>query len=333
MARTRWKTWLRLAVSAALIALLLTQVDLAAVFGILSGLSLAWFAIALGVGFVATMAAGLGWKVLLDAQGLRLPIRDVLIMHIVGLFFAAFTPGGLGGDVLRTVRVRQSTQRTVEGGAAVVASRVLSILALFTAAALASIARPDSQVRTISLIAGLASITAMGLILALEVPLSMILARLPRAGWADVGRAGVKSLYAFRRAPGQLLAAFACLAIYQVLSAVVIAALARAMSIHLGLLDAIALGLMARLTAFLPISISGIGVQEGAFVVLFGLVGLTPSQALAVSLMDHVVLTVIPLIGGALYALGADVRWTSRPAIVPDAPPADRQTGATRQRP
>lgn len=327
MSRFRWKTWVRLAVSAALVALLLTQVDLGSVVRELSGINLLLFALAVIVGALAAMAAGLGWKSLLDAQGVSLPARDVLLVHMVGLFFAAFTPGGLGGDVLRTLRVRQTTRRTVEGGASVVASRVLSVVALLVASAAAAYGRPASELRTATLLAAAVAVVGVALLFALERPAGAALSRLPSAPWAAAVRTAARSMFAFRREPGHLAVAFGLLMLYQVLGAVVIAVIARSMNVSLGMLDAIALGLIARLTAFLPISISGIGVQEGAFVVLFGLVGVSPSQALAISLIDHVVLTVIPLAGGVLYAIGADARPAADAG--PDAP-ADPLTGPSR---
>lgn len=330
MSRSRWKTWLRLAVSAALAALLLTQIDLGSVLTVLTAINPLLFGLAVLVGALAAMAAGLGWKSLLDAQGINLPVRDVLMVHVVGLFFAAFTPGGLGGDVLRTLRVRQTTQRTIEGGASVVASRVLSVVALLLASGIAAYVRPASELRTASLAAAAVAVAGVVLLFALERPAGAGLRRLPAAPWADAARTAARSMFAFRREPGHLVVAFGFLLVYQVLGAAVIAVLANSMNVTLSLVDAVALGLIARLTAFLPISISGIGVQEGAFVVLFGLVGVSPSQALAISLIDHVVLTVIPLAGGVLYALGADTRPArSRADAGPDAP-VDSLTGPSR---
>ncbi|HLQ66762.1 MAG TPA: lysylphosphatidylglycerol synthase domain-containing protein, partial [Candidatus Limnocylindrales bacterium] len=51
----------------------------------------------------------------------------------------------------------------------------------------------------------------------------------------------------------------------------------------------------------LPISMNGLGVREGASVVLFGLAGLTREQAFAVPFVTYLVSVVISLLGGLIF--------------------------------
>jgi len=50
-----------------------------------------------------------------------------------------------------------------------------------------------------------------------------------------------------------------------------------------------------------PISISGFGVREGGYVVLFGQAGVAAPQAVAMSLLFYAVNAITGLVGGALY--------------------------------
>jgi hypothetical protein len=52
----------------------------------------------------------------------------------------------------------------------------------------------------------------------------------------------------------------------------------------------------------LPISISGLGVRETTFVLLFGQAGVEEPRALALSLTFYAVTIAVGLVGGALYA-------------------------------
>jgi uncharacterized protein (TIRG00374 family) len=55
------------------------------------------------------------------------------------------------------------------------------------------------------------------------------------------------------------------------------------------------------ISALLPVSIGGLGVREGVFVYLYGLIGTDPALSLSVSLANYLALTVTPgLIGGIL---------------------------------
>ena len=307
--KIKWKTLLRLGISAGIIALLLSQIDLRAVLDVISRINPLAVVLALASGVAASVCAGMAWAALLGAQGIHLPVWQTLRMHFVGLFFAAFTPGGLGGDVARTVRVRQHTGKTVEGGATVIASRVISLLTLAGMAALAAILRADGALRRPALIALGALVLGTAAFWLMEQPVMKILSSgpattpAPFARFTRIMREVFGSLYQFKKTPGALARSGAWMLAYQVFGVLPIYLLARGMSLPMQLLDALSLGAMARFTAFLPISISGVGVQEGAFVFLFAPLGIAASQALALSLLDHVVLTLVPLVGGALYAL------------------------------
>jgi uncharacterized membrane protein YbhN (UPF0104 family) len=55
--------------------------------------------------------------------------------------------------------------------------------------------------------------------------------------------------------------------------------------------------------SMIPFSIAGWGVREGAAVALLPLAGLTPEQALAVSILFGALLLVVSLLGGLLWLL------------------------------
>jgi uncharacterized membrane protein YbhN (UPF0104 family) len=58
------------------------------------------------------------------------------------------------------------------------------------------------------------------------------------------------------------------------------------------------------LTLTIPITFSGLGTRETAYITLYGAMGVPPETAVAMSLMDYVITyVVVGLIGGSLYAL------------------------------
>lgn len=298
---------MRFGVSAALVVFLLSQVDLGAALAVASRISPLALGLALGAGVAASVCAGMAWAALLGAQAIHLPLGTTLRAHFVGLFFAAFTPGGLGGDVARAARVRQLTGKTIEGSATVIASRVISLFTLAGLAALAGLAQADGAWRGAALVA-LAGLAAGGLAFwVMETPLMRLLNRPnpPATRVARIMREMFGSLYAFKKTPGALARSLLWMLAYQVFGALPIYLLAAGMRLPMRLLDALSLGAVARFTAFLPISISGVGVQESAFVFLFAPLGIAANEALALSLLDHVVLTLVPLVGGVIYGLEA----------------------------
>lgn len=51
----------------------------------------------------------------------------------------------------------------------------------------------------------------------------------------------------------------------------------------------------------IPVSINGLGIREAAYVLLFGPVGLSTGQAVTLSMLFFLVVTVISLLGGIIF--------------------------------
>ena len=62
------------------------------------------------------------------------------------------------------------------------------------------------------------------------------------------------------------------------------------------------------LVRLMPISVGGLGVREGALIVLFATIGITREQALAFSLLAFAPLYLNAIVGGVLYISRARVR-------------------------
>jgi len=77
--------------------------------------------------------------------------------------------------------------------------------------------------------------------------------------------------------------------------------IATVLSIETGLLDCLIMIPPVVMISMLPISIAGWGVREGAMVVGFGLVGMAPSDALAISICFGLANIIIGLPGGLLW--------------------------------
>jgi uncharacterized protein (TIRG00374 family) len=88
--------------------------------------------------------------------------------------------------------------------------------------------------------------------------------------------------------------------------------LARAVGVSLDLVATAAVTLPALLIASMPIAVAGWGVREGAMIVGYGLFGVAPAAALAVSIAFGVAMLIVSL-PGALF-----IRWgKQKPAAAP----------------
>ena len=275
--------------------------DLRALFGSFEPL---YFAVAVLVAGLASGLGALGWKSLLDALDVRLPHREVGRLYVIGLFFALFTPGGVAGDVVRTYELQRHSSRGVEGFASILVTRILSVATLAVLGAVSAMAiLPDlvsSQV-TVGVLG--VSVLVLGALLMSGRPLRPMAERLPWRRAAGVAGEFLESVEVLRRQPRALAAASLLYILHHLLIVTAIFFAALALDIDISFGWALALVPIARVLVLLPLSISGLGVQEAAFVVLFKQVGLEPAAAFSLSLLSHVALMVVPLAGGAVFLL------------------------------
>src|SRR6185295_12439481 len=93
---------------------------------------------ALAVALYAAMVAlsAWRWRLLLEAQGLPVPLRSLASSYLVAGFFNNFLPSNIGGDVIRVRDSSRLTGTTTTTSLAVVAvDRILGFGALYVLAA------------------------------------------------------------------------------------------------------------------------------------------------------------------------------------------------------
>jgi glycosyltransferase 2 family protein len=78
----------------------------------------------------------------------------------------------------------------------------------------------------------------------------------------------------------------------------------QAVSVSLSLAINLAVYAIAGLMIALPITIQGIGVREGVYLGLLGLVGVAPERVLAAMALNYVILICLSICGGVLFWIG-----------------------------
>jgi uncharacterized protein (TIRG00374 family) len=76
------------------------------------------------------------------------------------------------------------------------------------------------------------------------------------------------------------------------------------LGIDIPFLEVIFIAPVIPLVSLLPISLNGIGVAEGAYVVLYMQLGISPEEALAAALLRRILLLLFSLVGGVFILLG-----------------------------
>lgn len=288
--RLAGSTWLRLAITAAILWWLSSRIDMRAAAAAVAAVSLPHLALVLAL--VALDRAVMIWRWLLLLRAADVPVSgaDAARLFLVSSFVGSFLPAGVGGDAARAWGLSQITARLGDALASVVVDRVLGVLALAAmgAVGLAVSASGNATGRVIAAVSvvGLACIAAFwgdGLLRYAvpshrhDGPLARRLIRLADA----VAR--------YRAHRGTLAAVMAWSLGVQLLRIIQAYVLGVGLGMHVPFSYYLLFMPLGLLMLLLPISVSGFGVPQGVIVWLLRPVGVP--DALSFALSTLIVLT------------------------------------------
>ncbi len=295
----RGRTGLRVAVSLALVGVLLWLLDAGVVLERLGSLDPAWVAAALAVSVLQVAASAWRWRFTARALGLSLPMGAALREYYLGTFLNQLLPGGVAGDVSRAWRHAREVERAGPAVRAVVLERASGqvVMAATAVGCLTFLPVPGAPGPRLALGGGLAlmlvgaAVWVMGRRRAAisegeEAPADTLVGRVGR----DV-RAG---LLAPRVLPVQLATSAFVVATYL---ATWVAA-ARAVGLEGPWTTHATLGAPILMAMLVPLTVAGWGAREGAAAALFAAVGLSASDGMAVSVAYGLLVLASSLPGG-----------------------------------
>jgi uncharacterized membrane protein YbhN (UPF0104 family) len=313
LSRARKMLALRIVISGAMLALLVPRIHFGSLFPHWTIQSFGWLMTALAVTLVGIVISAARWQRVLFGLGLDARIPRLLTYYLAGLFVANFLPSTIGGDVLRVRRLATQTQDTPATFASVVLERLTGWVVLpvmtFTGLAinrgLLRVARSESQIALGVSVATLALLVTL-LALAASPRLGGRLAA--RANWLRFVGAVHLGVDRFRRRPGAAAGVLAVAFLYQF--AVVGAAWlgGEALGIHIGFSAMLAFMPVVAIVQVLPITIGGLGIREGAFVLFLHPLGVSQTHAIALGLLVYLMNLAVSLLGAPAFAVGGPSR-------------------------
>src|SRR5262245_41802354 len=122
--------WLRVVLSAVILAYLATQIDFGAATVAVLRVDPLYLALVLALVACDRLVMILRWVLLLKASNVSVSTRDAARIFLVSSFVGSFLPAGVGGDVARAYGLTRATSDSSEALASVAVDRVLGILAL-----------------------------------------------------------------------------------------------------------------------------------------------------------------------------------------------------------
>jgi len=314
---------LKIVFSFGLFAFLFTRMPVASVSQVVRAADPALLVAAFGVLFLSNVLGAWQWSHLLEAVGIRIPFLRVLAYYHVGLFFNNFLPANIGGDIARVLHASRHGETRAAAVSTVVLDRVIGTVALAGLAVVTTVPAIDRFHFGVLYLA-LVGFLAVSLVMLWGVLHPAVLPAIERL----MSAVGLKFLephledlahrFAAYRSRGRLFAGL-----------FVVATVIQVLRVGVHVLVAYALGLAIPLPYFflfvpllavivsLPISLNGIGVREGAGMVLFGLVGVDRTHAFSLQFTTYLVAVAVSLLG-ALVVVARWLRRSRRPARIAD---------------
>ena len=291
--------WARVAASLGLLALVASQVDFGSARSRIAHGDRAAFALGC-VCMVGVLVVGaVRWWILLRAAGVEPRLRYAARAFAIGTFSNTFLPTSIGGDAARAWAVAPPGRGLVESLTTVVVDRLLALLGMMIVAWGGLAADAGGVPRRAWALLAWITAGAIACVVVVVVAhrlrsLRWLAARLPPRVEDLSSRIGT-ALGVYRRRPRVLALSLALSVAMQLLLVANVYLTARSVSVDVPFaVVAVVLALVVLIT-LLPISIAGLGLREGAFVVLLAPLGIGTTDATLVSVLVTTVLTVVSL--------------------------------------
>jgi len=301
----------RLLASVGMLAYLLTRFtrfDLASLLPRWQPSTVAWLVAGLLFTLFGIVLATVRWQRVIVGLDLRDRLSSLLSHYLAGLFVGNFLPSTIGGDVLRITRLSADTGDSPTSFASVILERlsgwiVLPLLTLIGLAIHPALLHLGTASR-LALFLAVGALLLLGLIVALGVSPQLGGRLAHNGGWLRFIGAIHLGMERFRRQPGAAAVVLGVSCAYQLVVIVAAWTAAHALGLHVGITVLLAFMPAVAMAQVLPISVSGLGLREGALVLLLQPLGVSPQHAIALGLVVYGLNLAVSLLGAPAFAVG-----------------------------
>jgi uncharacterized protein (TIRG00374 family) len=300
----------KIAVSAGLIVFLFYKLSPENLLADLSRVSPWQLALSTVIFFISVGLGAYQWHLLLRAGGIELSFPKTFKVYFVGMFFNNFLPAGVGGDVMKIYDVTRVGNDPHQVFAVTMLDRVIGIAGLCILALAASfiLLAGDGLYNLHLYIIIFAGCVAPVLALIMNKRLSrgvrLLFGKITLWGLGGRFDAIFRHLGEYRRLRMLLVRLTVLAMVVQFLRVVTHVLVAQSLGIavtNLHFIQFFVFVPLLSLIMILPISINGLGVREGAGILLFTQIGFSKEQALLMELITYAIMVMVSLIGGFFY--------------------------------
>lgn len=278
------KTFLKIALSSALLTYLLLRIPVSEIWARLQAIDPTYFFGAL----ILTLAAWWISAIRLWFLEPMFRLRDVVRVTFVALYYGTVLPGQVAGDMMKVYQLSSRQGSPGQAAAITLIDRAVATFALFLLGACA-VPFVEQVPRTLMFLFAMAAAIFLSLLL-LAIPRvhffvsRLLMPKQPNIMRAFLGRL-VDATNIVLQHPKRLIICFLLAIVFHVLCVAIHMVLAHALGIALPLATWILVYAGISLLLFFPISLAGLGLREGGYIGLLAIFGISASKALTMSLV------------------------------------------------
>ncbi len=296
---------IKLLVSGGLIGFFLTQIHIERFVDTLLSANFSLIAVALGIYLCTQAISAVRWTVLVRPLGIGVPFKHMLSYYLIGMFFNLFAPGTVGGDVSRVYYLVKHQERDgqlrtvpmVRAAMSVLMDRAIGMAVLIWIGAAALLLFPNYPVP--------ATIRSITLFLALGFVACGVLLPVLRRWLPEVGNSTVVKLRlvfrSYKSHWNAIIQGILLSLVVHLIQAGMHVVMGRALNLVLPFSFCLIVYPLVGTFAAIPISLNGIGLREGGYVLMLGLIGITTENAIAFGLLLFSIVALDSLIGGVIF--------------------------------
>jgi hypothetical protein len=282
---------IKIVVSSGLLYIVFRKTGLEDVAGALRDVNIPAFLSATALYLFAQVISTIRWRLLLP-EGIGL--RKLLSLCMIGSFFNTFLPGVIGGDAVKGLYLYRLTGNGSLSLASIFMDRYIGLAALI---AICTVAFPFG----VGYFAGSPATWLLPVIVFSFIGASIVIFGLRIGRQVRVLSEFYSYFHAYRHQTTVIGKTFILSVIVQLAGMLSVYILALGMGQHVSFLVVLLFVPLIILFTMLPVSISGLGIRESMFVLFFGLVGVPPGRATALSLLWFLSISFASLAGLVEY--------------------------------
>ncbi|MFQ5598702.1 MAG: lysylphosphatidylglycerol synthase transmembrane domain-containing protein, partial [Nitrospiria bacterium] len=272
---------LKILLSFGLIGFIFYKTDIDSLLVRMQSVNIYWLALMLLLPHMNIVLSSIKWQWLLNALGISVRLPQLVSLYMIGTFFSNFLPSMVGGDVVRTFQLSRDTRETASVIAATFAERFCGVTALISFFFLVLI---HQDIYTLfPSISGLALLVLIGyctiiLLIFKQKDLGFLasLRRLKILGKTlEILEESHLKLIQYKDKKQTIVASYFISVLFYMIGMCTVFVAAQSLDIEIDVKVISIVIPLVLLIGLLPISLGGLGLNEGSYVFFFTMFGAT----------------------------------------------------------